>query len=240
MSDLQKIVVLCVVVIVGVGAYVLGTQIQNQDATKNNSSEQELPVNPDSNTEDTVEEPKEPNLEIPDDLPDEPVACTMDAKMCPDGSFVGRVAPNCNFAPCPKVKANGCTQTMIDMPCADIYEPVCATLEVQCITEPCDPIKQTVNNSCEVCKLNNLVSFTSGACVINEKPTPGKGEVICTDAMKSVDACTDVYQPVCGLVQVTCIQAPCPPVEETFSNGCNACSQGNVLSYTEGMCKKTY
>lgn len=29
------------------------------------------------------------------------VACTMDAKMCPDGSFVGRVPPLCQFAPCP-------------------------------------------------------------------------------------------------------------------------------------------
>ncbi len=29
------------------------------------------------------------------------VACTMDAKMCPDGSYVGRTAPNCAFAPCP-------------------------------------------------------------------------------------------------------------------------------------------
>ncbi|MDP1624852.1 MAG: hypothetical protein Q8L64_03695 [bacterium] len=29
------------------------------------------------------------------------VVCTMDAKMCPDGSYVGRVAPNCQFAACP-------------------------------------------------------------------------------------------------------------------------------------------
>jgi hypothetical protein len=29
------------------------------------------------------------------------VFCTMDAKQCPDGSFVGRVAPSCAFAPCP-------------------------------------------------------------------------------------------------------------------------------------------
>lgn len=29
------------------------------------------------------------------------VACTMDAKLCPDGSSVGRVAPSCEFAPCP-------------------------------------------------------------------------------------------------------------------------------------------
>jgi len=27
--------------------------------------------------------------------------CTMEAKLCPDGSYVGRVAPNCDFAECP-------------------------------------------------------------------------------------------------------------------------------------------
>lgn len=33
--------------------------------------------------------------------PEESVFCTMDAKMCPDGSYVGRIPPECNFAPCP-------------------------------------------------------------------------------------------------------------------------------------------
>ncbi len=28
-------------------------------------------------------------------------ACTMDAKVCSDGSSVGRTGPNCEFAPCP-------------------------------------------------------------------------------------------------------------------------------------------
>jgi hypothetical protein len=31
----------------------------------------------------------------------QPIACTQEAKLCPDGSAVGRVAPNCDFAPCP-------------------------------------------------------------------------------------------------------------------------------------------
>ena len=31
--------------------------------------------------------------------------CTMDAKLCPDGSYVGRVAPSCKFAPCPDEKS---------------------------------------------------------------------------------------------------------------------------------------
>ncbi|OGZ60670.1 MAG: hypothetical protein A2919_02110 [Candidatus Spechtbacteria bacterium RIFCSPLOWO2_01_FULL_43_12] len=31
----------------------------------------------------------------------EPVFCTQDAKLCPDGSYVGRTGPNCEFADCP-------------------------------------------------------------------------------------------------------------------------------------------
>lgn len=35
---------------------------------------------------------------------EEPVACTMEAKECPDGSYVGRVPPECDFAPCPEAR----------------------------------------------------------------------------------------------------------------------------------------
>ena len=30
-------------------------------------------------------------------------ACTAEAKLCPDGSYVGRTGPNCEFAQCPSV-----------------------------------------------------------------------------------------------------------------------------------------
>ncbi|MEK6953383.1 MAG: eight-cysteine-cluster domain-containing protein [Candidatus Micrarchaeota archaeon] len=33
--------------------------------------------------------------------PNPPGVCTLDAMICPDGSAVGRVAPSCEFAPCP-------------------------------------------------------------------------------------------------------------------------------------------
>ncbi|MBY0110704.1 hypothetical protein K2Y00_01730 [Patescibacteria group bacterium] len=33
--------------------------------------------------------------------PQEPMACPADAKICPDGTGVGRSGPNCEFAPCP-------------------------------------------------------------------------------------------------------------------------------------------
>ncbi len=34
------------------------------------------------------------------------VACTEEAKICPDGSAVGRIGPNCEFADCPKLPKN--------------------------------------------------------------------------------------------------------------------------------------
>ncbi|MFA6177425.1 MAG: hypothetical protein WC694_00835 [Candidatus Paceibacterota bacterium] len=32
-----------------------------------------------------------------------PVACTMEAKLCGDGSYVGRSGPNCDFTACPEI-----------------------------------------------------------------------------------------------------------------------------------------
>lgn len=36
--------------------------------------------------------------------PNGQIACTMEAKLCPDGSAVGRTGPNCEFAKCPEIK----------------------------------------------------------------------------------------------------------------------------------------
>lgn len=46
-----------------------------------------------------------PPIEIPENPEEqerEAVYCTMDAKQCADGSFVGRIPPKCEFAPCPE------------------------------------------------------------------------------------------------------------------------------------------
>lgn len=34
----------------------------------------------------------------------ENIYCTLDVKLCPDGSYVGRIPPNCEFSPCPNAK----------------------------------------------------------------------------------------------------------------------------------------
>ncbi len=45
-----------------------------------------------------------------------PVACTMDARICPDGSAVGRTGPNCEFAECPQVPESGPDMLMVTSP----------------------------------------------------------------------------------------------------------------------------
>ncbi len=35
--------------------------------------------------------------------PPSPIACTQEARQCPDGSYVGRTGANCEFAKCPEV-----------------------------------------------------------------------------------------------------------------------------------------
>ena len=46
--------------------------------------------------------PMPPNDVPPDD--NGPTACTQEAKLCPDGSSVGRQGPDCEFAACPEVE----------------------------------------------------------------------------------------------------------------------------------------
>ena len=53
---------------------------------------------------------------IPQTAQADSVMCTMDAKLCPDGSSVGRTGPDCEFAPCPGEEAedDGSTDDMDD------------------------------------------------------------------------------------------------------------------------------
>ena len=43
-----------------------------------------------------------------------PIACTEDAKICADGSTVGRIGPNCEFAKCPALAS--ATSTVLVLP----------------------------------------------------------------------------------------------------------------------------
>lgn len=69
------------------------------------------------------------------------------------------------------------------------------------------------------------------------QPNNGKLKAIdCTPEQRNAEFCIEIYQPVCGQVQIQCITTPCDPIKETFANSCKACSNPNVISYTEGEC----
>jgi hypothetical protein len=63
--------------------------------------------------------PTEPGAIEPWPIPDG-VACTMEAKQCPDGSYVGRQGPNCEFAPCSGANSgsgtSGNSGSAVDLP----------------------------------------------------------------------------------------------------------------------------
>ena len=97
--------------------------------------------------------------------------------MCPDGSFVGRTAPGCAFAACPDEvpPSSGeivCTQEQKDAEaCIEIYAPVCASYQVQCVTEPCNPVPKSYPNSCFACADNSVISYTEGGVCASDPLT---------------------------------------------------------------------
>ena len=51
-----------------------------------------------------VQKAEAPQADAPEEE-GELTACTLEAKLCPDGSAVGRTGPDCSFAPCPDPSA---------------------------------------------------------------------------------------------------------------------------------------
>jgi hypothetical protein len=102
----------------------------------------------------------------------EQTICTLDAKVCPDGTAVGRTGPDCAFAACPgentttqNPQSTKCTAEQKGAEaCIELYAPVCASVQIQCITTPCEPIPKTYSNSCFACSEHSVDSYTEGAC----------------------------------------------------------------------------
>ena len=83
-----------------------------------------------------------------------------------------------------------------------------------------------------------VIVIGGGALVAYYLPQgDSNGQVVaCSAESRNADACIQVYDPVCGKVNVQCVTTPCDPVHETFSNSCTACQNSLVESYTEGEC----
>lgn len=68
-----------------------------------------------------------------------------------DRTFVEEIAPTLCTGERPEV-------------CLEIYDPVCAKVNIQCIKAPCDPINETFPNSCRACANKLVESYVAGEC----------------------------------------------------------------------------
>ncbi len=146
---------------------------------------------------------------------EEQVFCTEDAKLCDDGTSVGRDPNNnCEFFECP-------------IP-VDIGGGI-------------GDGKTYVSESPEECMLIKFMCVEGMKPFFDEKGCGCEVEgeklqaIDCTDPRP--EACTKEYMPVCGQVQVQCITEPCDIQKQTFSNKCEACANELTISYTEGACE---
>ncbi len=48
--------------------------------------------------------------------------------------------------------------------CYQAYEPVCATVNIQCIRAPCYPVDETFPNACEACRNPLVDTYVKGEC----------------------------------------------------------------------------
>ncbi|HLC60214.1 MAG TPA: hypothetical protein VJJ52_02185 [Candidatus Nanoarchaeia archaeon] len=62
----------------------------------------------------------------------DPVACTEEAKICPDGSAVGRTGPKCEFADCPASQNPNCDYETFEKKYAGKSPGECSVIKFQC------------------------------------------------------------------------------------------------------------
>ncbi len=187
------------------------------------------------------------------------VACTMDARACPDGSYVGRTGPDCEFQTCP-----ACDYESGPAKYVGKSEDECSRIKFICEEDTeyfangcgcgCQPIIQEANEDengyymsipredCSLALIQcpfGMEGFVDdiGCGCRNPAAPEGKIKVTdCTEEQKQTQACTKEYLPVCGWsdpAKVQCIKYPCA---QTFGNICSACADENVISWSEGEC----
>lgn len=96
---------------------------------------------------------------------DKIAACTMEAKICPDGSAVGRTAPNCEFASCPTNSATNNWLVFVDQE-QNFSWRYPEKLETKYVTSPSWPPIVKISQEKFSCISNPEVNATASTTVI--------------------------------------------------------------------------
>lgn len=159
--------------------------------------------------------PPQPPNEPPPAPDGSPQACTEEAKLCPDGSYVGRNASlNCEFDTCP---------------------PYAPPPQLASEGEFCGGIAANLpENQCEPgleCVLDGAYPDAAGTC---QKPAPTGTDELQVCPPERPEICTEEYNPVCGR-QVSGTSEVAGYAD--YGNPCKACSaQSNAIAYYHGTC----
>lgn len=89
----------------------------------------------------------------------------------------------------------------------------------------------TVLAGCMVAKINDPFSPD----LYQKRSEHPENGLVCDTSPRPEIMCTMEYDPVCVSQQVQCVMAPCPPIEKTFGNACEARAAG-FLKFRKGAC----
>ena len=93
------------------------------------------------------------------------IVCTQDAKVCPDGSAVGRTGPNCEFAECPPMICP--TDTNV---CPD--GSMVSRVGTNCEFAPCPLTPAGCTKELKTCPDGSTVSRVAPSCAFAVCPAP--------------------------------------------------------------------
>lgn len=135
------------------------------------------------------------------------VVCTQEAKQCPDGSYVSRTGPNCEFAKCPIF-----TQCKVDTDCP---QTTCSSLAtVDSVTTCLGSLTKCVEGKCVSSTCRNLWWYDILHKTCSQKQFCGAYMYLGLKTFETEDACKkDLAQsPQCktdgDCIQMTCLLQP--------------------------------
>ena len=163
-------------------------------------------------------------------------ACTEEAKLCPDGSAVGRTGPNCEFSPCP---GDGVMCTADVQECPD--GTYVARIPPSCDFAPCP--ETSLSSSHWLCE-DGSWKESPEACFENYCTMKGDcqlmgvkgpcGPYMIAGPTKTLHKPPVYYSDRCGAEQCSVISALCvPPGEQPRMSGFDCVDTKCVIRYEQ-------